>query len=70
MLNYNTELSIDNDWPRAWLVLFTFGPIYKPQAWQVLFTFDSITSVHIPSCFILASTHTVYISNLKNLMSG
>ena len=38
----NTELSIDNDQPRAWLVLFTFCPIYKPQAWQVLFTFASI----------------------------
>ena len=42
MLKNNTELSIENDEPRAWFVLFTFGPIYKPQAWQVLFTLASI----------------------------
>ena len=42
MLKNNTKLSIDNDKPRAWLVLFTFGPIHKPPAWQMLFTFASI----------------------------
>ena len=31
----NTELNIGNDWPQAWPVLFTFGPIYKSQTWQV-----------------------------------